>query len=130
MYRTLLKSEIRNVTVTGAHLHCSGSVTIDADLCEAADLTHGERVAVLNSTNGARLETYVVEGERGTGIIAVNGAAAHLVRTGDTVAIASYATISDAAATRYRPRIVTVDAHNRRVPPTDVWRTSSVRVQQ
>ncbi|HEX6970421.1 MAG TPA: aspartate 1-decarboxylase [Micromonosporaceae bacterium] len=113
MYRTMLKSKIHRATVTQADLHYVGSLTVDQDLLDAADLLPGEQVAVVDVTNGARLETYVIPGERGSGVIGVNGAAAHLVHPGDLVIIISYAQMDDAAARTYQPRIVHVDGANR-----------------
>jgi aspartate 1-decarboxylase len=109
----MFKSKIHRATVTQADLHYVGSVTIDADLMEAADLLPGEQVAIVDITNGARLETYVIEGERGSGIIGVNGAAAHLVHPGDLVILISYAQFTDAEARAYKPSVVHVDAANR-----------------
>ena len=109
----MFKSKIHRATVTQADLHYVGSVTIDADLMEAADLLPGEQVAIVDITNGARLETYVIEGRRGSGIIGVNGAAAHLVHPGDLVILISYAQFSDAEARAYVPSVVHVDADNR-----------------
>ena len=97
MYRTMFKSKIHRATVTQADLNYVGSITIDPDLMDAADLLAGEQVAVVDVTNGARLETYVIEGERGSGVIGINGAAAHLVHTGDLVIIISYASMPDAS---------------------------------
>lgn len=111
--RTMLKSKIHRATVTQADLHYVGSLTVDKDLMEAADLLPGEQVAVVDVTNGARLETYVIEGERGTGVIGINGAAAHLVHPGDLVIIISYAQMDDELARRYQPRVVHVDGQNR-----------------
>jgi aspartate 1-decarboxylase len=113
MYRTMLKSKLHRATVTQADLHYVGSITVDADLMAAADLLPGEQVAVVDVTNGARLETYVIEGERGSGVIGINGAAAHLVHTGDLVIIISYAAVPDAEAKAYEPRVVFLDAGNR-----------------
>jgi aspartate 1-decarboxylase len=113
MYRTMLKSKLHRATVTQADLHYVGSITIDADLMDAADLLPGEQVAVVDVTNGARLETYVIEGARGSGVIGINGAAAHLVHTGDVVIIISYASMPDGEARSYRPRVVFVDDRNR-----------------
>jgi aspartate 1-decarboxylase len=111
--RTMLKSKIHRATVTQADLHYVGSVTVDTDLMEAADLLPGEQVAIVDITNGARLETYVIAGDRGTGVIGINGAAAHLVHPGDLVILISYAQMDDALARAYRPRVVHVDPRNR-----------------
>ncbi|QTE02474.1 aspartate 1-decarboxylase [Streptomyces cyanogenus] len=113
MLRTMFKSKIHRATVTQADLHYVGSVTIDAELLDAADLLPGELVHIVDVTNGARLETYVIEGERGSGVIGINGAAAHLVQPGDLVIIISYAQVTDAEARELRPRVVHVDAGNR-----------------
>lgn len=113
MLRTLFKSKIHRATVTQADLHYVGSVTIDADLLDAADLLPGELVHIVDITNGARLETYVIEGERGSGVIGINGAAAHLVHPGDLVIIISYAQVTDAEARALEPRVVHVDRDNR-----------------
>ncbi|WP_255945899.1 aspartate 1-decarboxylase [Streptomyces odontomachi] len=113
MLRTMFKSKIHRATVTEADLHYVGSVTIDADLLDAADLLPGELVHIVDITNGARLETYVIEGERGSGVIGINGAAAHLVHPGDLVIIISYAQVDDAEARALRPRVVHVDRDNR-----------------
>ena len=113
MFRTMLKSKIHRATVTQADVHYVGSVTIDADLMDAADLLPGEQVAIVDVTNGARLETYVIEGERGSGIIGINGAAAHLIHPQDLLIIISYATLTDAEARTTRPKVVFVDADNR-----------------
>lgn len=110
--RTMLKSKIHRATVTQADLHYVGSVTIDQDLLDAADLIAGEQVAIVDVTNGARLETYVIPGERGSGVIGINGAAAHLVHPGDLVIIIAYAQLDDVTARAYRPRVVHVDAAN------------------
>ncbi|MER7003112.1 aspartate 1-decarboxylase [Dactylosporangium sp. NPDC000555] len=113
MIRTMLKSKIHRATVTQADLHYVGSVTVDEDLMDAADLLAGEQVAIVDVTNGARLETYVIAGPRGSGVIGINGAAAHLVHPGDLVILISYAQLDDAAARAYQPRVVHVDAGNR-----------------
>jgi aspartate 1-decarboxylase len=113
MFRTMFKSKIHRATVTKADLHYVGSVTIDADLMDAADLLPGEQVSIVDVTNGARLETYVIEGERGSGVIGINGAAAHLVHPGDLVILISYGVMDETEATSYLPRIVHVDGDNR-----------------
>jgi aspartate 1-decarboxylase len=109
----MLKSKIHRARVTQADLHYVGSVTIDADLLDAADLLPGEQVAVVDIDNGARLETYVIAGPRGSGVIGMNGAAARLVHKGDLVIIISYMTVTDQEARELRPRIVHVDGANR-----------------
>jgi aspartate 1-decarboxylase len=111
--RTMLKSKIHRATVTQADLHYVGSLTVDAELMQAADLLPGERVQVVDINNGARLETYVIEGPRGSGVIGINGAAARLVHPGDVVIIISYAALDDAEARAFEPRVVHVDAGNR-----------------
>lgn len=113
MQRTMFKSKIHRATVTEADLHYVGSVTVDADLMDAADLLPGELVHIVDISNGARLETYVIEGERGSGVIGINGAAAHLVHPGDLVILISYAQVDDAEARALRPAVVHVDADNR-----------------
>ena len=111
--RTMLKSKIHRATVTQADLHYVGSVTVDEDLLDAADLLPGEKVAIVDVTNGARLETYVIPGTRGSGVIGINGAAAHLVHPGDLVIIISYAQMDDAEARSFTPTVLHVDADNR-----------------
>ncbi len=117
--RTIFKSKIHRATVTQADLHYVGSLTVDADLMAAADLLPGEQVSVVDVTNGARLETYVTEGMPGSGVIGINGAAAHLIHTDDLVIVMSYAQMTDAEARDYRPRVVHVDARNRIVDVGD-----------
>ena len=111
--RIMLKSKIHRATVTQADLHYVGSVTLDPVLMEAADLLEGEQVAIVDVTNGARIETYAIPGEPGSGVIGINGAAAHLVRPGDLVIVMSYGFFSDADARGLEPRIVHVDGRNR-----------------
>jgi aspartate 1-decarboxylase len=113
MNRTMLKSKIHRATVTQADLHYVGSVTVDRDLMDAADLLAGEQVAIVDIDNGARLETYVIEGPRGSGVIGINGAAARLVAPGDLVILISYVQVSDAEARELQPKVVFVDADNR-----------------
>jgi aspartate 1-decarboxylase len=113
MIRTMLKSKTHRATVTQADLHYVGSVTVDSELMAAADLLPGEKVAIVDVTNGARLETYVIEGAPGSGVIGINGAAAHLIHPGDLVIMIAYAQMDDAEARTYRPRVVHVDADNK-----------------
>jgi aspartate 1-decarboxylase len=117
MRRTMCKSKIHRGVLTGADLHYEGSLTVDRDLMDAADLRAFEQVQVVNVNNGARLETYVIEGARGSGTIQLNGAAARLGMPGDLVIVISYGDFEEAELADFAPRIVFVDAHNRRVPP-------------
>src|SRR5689334_16932279 len=113
MNRTMFKSKIHRATVTHADLHYVGSVTVDLDLLDAADILPGELVSIVDITNGARLETYTIAGERGSGVIGINGAAAHLIHEGDLVILITYASMSDAEAREFVPTVVHVDADNR-----------------
>ena len=115
MFRTLMKSKIHRATVTQTNLHYVGSITIDEDLMEAADLVENEKVQVVNIHTGARFETYVIPGDRGSGVIGLNGAAARLAEPGDLVIIISYAAYSEDEVRRHRPTVVVVDADNRPV---------------
>jgi aspartate 1-decarboxylase len=115
VFRNMLKSKIHRATVTEADLDYVGSITNDADLMEAANLLPHEAVHVLDVTNGARLETYVIPGDRGSGVIGINGAAAHLVHPGDLVIIVSYASVTESDAAHWLPTVVHVDPHNQRV---------------
>jgi len=111
--RTMLKSKIHRAHVTGADLDYEGSITLDPILIEAADLLPFELVHVLDITNGARLETYVIEGERGKGEVVINGAAAHLVHKGDLVIVLAYASVSEEEAAHQLPRLIYVDEENK-----------------
>jgi aspartate 1-decarboxylase len=106
----MLKSKIHRATITGCDLHYVGSITIDADLLEAADVLEHEQVHVLDIDNGARFETYTIAGERGSGVVQINGAAARLVHEGDTVIVVSYANYTETELSHYRPRVVHVQA--------------------
>jgi aspartate 1-decarboxylase len=119
MNRTMLKSKIHRATVTGSDLHYVGSITIDADLLDAADIREHEQVHVLDIDNGARFETYTIAGERGSGEIKINGAAARLVHTGDTVIIVSYAGYDERELDSYEPKVVHVNAHNEIIEVND-----------
>jgi aspartate 1-decarboxylase len=112
MFRTMFKSKIHRATVTQADLHYVGSLTLDQDLMDAADLLPGEQVHIVDIDNGARLETYLIAGERGSGVIGINGAAARLVQPGDLVIIIAYAQMTDAEAREFEPRVVHVDRSN------------------
>ena len=111
--RMMLKSKIHRVTVTGVNLDYEGSVTIDIELMRAADILQYEQVQVVNVNNGARFETYAIEGEKDSGVITLNGAAARLAAKGDTVIIFSYQPLEDNVARVHSPRLVYVDKQNR-----------------
>jgi aspartate 1-decarboxylase len=113
MQRTMLKSKIHRATVTDCDLHYVGSITVDPDLLEAADIRDHEQVHVVDIDNGARFETYTIPGARGSGEVVINGAAARLVHRGDTVIVISYASYDEAELDRYEPRVVHVDRSNR-----------------
>lgn len=113
MFRTMMKSKIHRATVTEANLSYVGSITIDEALMEAADLLPNERVQIVNNHNGARLETYVIPGERDSHVICLNGAAARLVQVGDEVIIISYGLFSEEETRTFNPNIVFVDGQNR-----------------
>jgi aspartate 1-decarboxylase len=113
MLRPMLVAKIHRANVTSADLHYVGSITVDADLLDAADLLPGQQVDVVDVTNGARLTTYVIPGERGSGILCINGAAAHLVDPGDVVILIAYGLLADGVAHTYVPRVVFVDESNK-----------------
>lgn len=113
MLRPMLLGKIHRATVTDADLHYVGSLTVDSDLLDAADLLPGQQVDVVDVTNGARLSTYVIPGERGSGTVCVNGAAAHLVHAGDIVIVIAYGLMDDREARERRPSVVFVDSANR-----------------
>ena len=113
MRRIMMKSKIHRATATEAKLDYVGSLTVDRDLMEAADLLPHEKVQVVDIDNGSRLETYVIEGARGSGTIGINGAAARLIHPGDKVIIISYADLEDAEARAHTPTVVFVDEENR-----------------
>jgi aspartate 1-decarboxylase len=112
MYRTIMKSKIHRARVIEANLNYVGSITIDEDLMELADLYHNEKVQIVNNNNGARLETYVIPGARGSGIVCLNGAAARLVQPGDIVIIISYGMMESEKAKEWKPQVVFVDENN------------------
>lgn len=117
MRRTMCKSKIHRATLTGADLHYEGSLTLDRDLMDAADILPFEKVQVVNVNNGSRLETYVIEGERGSGTIQLNGAAARLGAAGDHVIVISYADYEEQELENFEPKLVFVDAQNRIAKP-------------
>lgn len=109
----MMKSKLHRATVTEANLNYVGSITIDEDLMDAANIWENEKVQIVNNNNGARFETYVITGKRGSGVICLNGAAARQVQPGDQVIIISYAMMTDEEAKEHRPLVTILDAHNR-----------------
>ena len=126
MLRTLLKSKLHRATVTEAELDYPGSVTIDAELLEAADIVPHERVEIYNITNGQRLATYAIAGPAGSGTICINGAAAHRVRPGDLVIIASYAQYAPEEVAAHVPKVLRLDERNRPMEPVVAARGDDV----
>ncbi|MBA4494492.1 aspartate 1-decarboxylase [Paenactinomyces guangxiensis] len=112
MFRTMMKAKIHRATVTEANLQYVGSVTIDQDILDSVDILPNEKVQIVNNNNGARLETYVIPGARGSGTICLNGAAARLVQPGDQVIIMSYAMMDESAARTHRPKIAIMNDKN------------------
>lgn len=119
MFRTIMKSKIHRAIVTEANLKYVGSITIDEALIEAADILPNEKVQIVNNNNGARMDTYVIPGERGSGTICLNGAAARLVQVGDEVIIISYGIFTDEASHDYKPKVIFVNRENKIVKLTD-----------
>ncbi|NGQ94534.1 aspartate 1-decarboxylase [Brevibacillus sp. SYP-B805] len=113
MFRTMMKAKIHRATVTEANLNYVGSITIDKTILDALDILPNEKVQVVNNNNGARLETYVIEGEPGSGVICLNGAAARLVQPGDVVIIIAYALMTDEEARTHKPRVAIMGENNR-----------------
>ena len=117
MQRHLMKSKIHRATITSADQHYEGSLTVDQDLLDAADLQHHEEIQVVNVNNGARFTTYVIPGPRGSGVIQLNGAAARLGMAGDLVILIAYGIFDEQEAAGFTPRVVFVDAGNRIIRP-------------
>ena len=113
MFRTMLGGKIHRATVTEADLNYVGSITIDQDLLDAAGILVNEKVAIVNNNNGERLETYTIPGERGSGVVCLNGAAARLVQKGDIVIIMSYVMLSEPEIAAHEPKVVLVDENNK-----------------
>lgn len=112
MFRTMLGGKIHRAVVTEANLNYVGSITIDLDLLDAAGMCVNEKVQIVNNNNGERFETYTIAGERGSGVVCLNGAAARLVQTGDVVIIMSYVLLSEPEVAQHQPKVVLVDEHN------------------
>ncbi|MBD7936094.1 MULTISPECIES: aspartate 1-decarboxylase [Cytobacillus] len=112
MYRTMMNGKIHRATVTEANLNYVGSITIDSDILDAVDMLPNEKVQIVNNNNGARFETYIIPGERGSGVICVNGAAARLVQQGDIVIIISYAQVAEEKLKSHQPKVAIMGADN------------------
>ena len=113
MYRTMMAGKLHRATVTEANLNYVGSITIDEDLLDAVGMLVNEKVQIVNNNNGARLETYIIPGKRGSGVICLNGAAARLVQEGDKVIIISYQMMSDQEANTHQPKVAVLDDQNK-----------------
>lgn len=113
MFKTMMNGKIHRATVTQADLNYVGSVTIDEDIMEAVGIVANEKVAIVNNNNGARLETYVIKGARGSGVVCLNGAAARLVQPGDVVIIMSYVLVDAEEAKHHKPKVAIMDTENR-----------------
>ena len=113
MLRTMMRAKLHGATVTAANLHYMGSLTLDSELMEKLDILPNEKVHVLNMNNGTRLETYVIPGAKGSGVVGLNGAAARLGQPGDKVLIVTYALMSDEEARSHRPKVALLDEGNR-----------------
>lgn len=127
MFRTLFKAKLHRATVTEACLNYVGSITIDEALLEAADICVNEKVQVVNINNGARLETYAIAGERGSGVVCLNGAAARLVQPGDKVIIITYAVVSEQEIGSFKPRVVFLGDDNKVVEVKDAEKAGEIR---
>lgn len=126
MKRTLMRSKIHRATVTEADLHYVGSITIDRDLLEAADICELERIEIYNVTRGTRLATYVIPGEAGAGEICINGAAAHLVKPGDIVILCTYAEFKESEIKDHKATVIQVDENNRVVDSRNMERNTKL----
>lgn len=113
MYRTMMSGKLHRATVTEANLNYVGSITIDEDLIDAEGMLPNEKVQIVNNNNGARLETYIIPGKRGSGVICLNGAAARLVQEGDKVIIISYKMMSDQEAASHQPKVAVLNDQNK-----------------
>jgi aspartate 1-decarboxylase len=112
MFRTLMKAKIHRATVTESNLNYVGSITIDEDILDAVDMIPNEKVQIVNNNNGARFETYIIPGKRGSGVMCLNGAAARLVQEGDTIIVISYAMFNEAEAKNHQPKVAIMDKNN------------------
>jgi aspartate 1-decarboxylase len=127
MFRHMMKAKLHKARVTEANLNYVGSVTIDEDLLDAVDMLPNEKVQIVNNNNGARLETYIIPGERGSGVVCLNGAAARLVQKGDVVIIISYGLVSEDQVKRHEPKVAIMDENNRIIEMIATEPASTVR---
>lgn len=127
MYRTMMTGKIHRARVTEANLNYVGSITIDEDILNAVDMLPNEKVQIVNNNNGARLETYIIPGERGSGVVCLNGAAARLVQEGDVVIIISYGLISEDKVKVHEPKVAIMDENNRIVEMLGTEPASTIR---
>ncbi|MEI4830511.1 aspartate 1-decarboxylase [Bacillus sp. FJAT-53711] len=126
MFRTMMRAKLHRATVTEANLNYVGSITIDEDLMDAVGIVENEKVQIVNNNNGARLETYVIKGERGTGVICLNGAAARLVQPGDKVIIICYGLVSEEKVLTHVPKIAVLDDNNQIVEMLGVEKAGTI----
>lgn len=119
MYRTMMKAKLHRARITEANLNYVGSITIDEDLLDAVDMLPNEKVQIVNNNNGARFETYIIPGERGSGVICVNGAAARLVQEGDVIIIISYALVSEEELKNFSPKVAIINEENKIIEMLD-----------
>lgn len=127
MFRHMMKGKLHQARVTEANLNYVGSVTIDEDLLDAVDMLPNEKVQIVNNNNGARLETYIIPGQRGSGVVCLNGAAARLVQKGDVVIIISYALVSEEQAKTHEPKVAIMNENNQIVEMFGTEPASTVR---
>lgn len=128
MFRHMMKAKLHRARVTEANLNYVGSITIDEDLLDAVDMVANEQVQIVNNNNGARFETYIIPGERGSGVVCLNGAAARLVQEGDIVIIISYGLVSEEQVKTHRPRVAIIGENNQIVEMIGTEPASTVRI--
>ncbi|MCD8501749.1 MAG: aspartate 1-decarboxylase [Bacillaceae bacterium] len=127
MFRTMMKGKIHRARVTEANLNYVGSITIDEDLLDAVDMLPNEKVQIVNNNNGARFETYIIPGERGSGVVCLNGAAARLAQVGDVVIVISYALIAEEKVKQHTPKVAIMDENNRIIEMLGTEPASTIR---
>lgn len=128
MFRHMMKAKLHRATVTEANLNYVGSITIDEDLLDAVDMVPNEQVQIVNNNNGARFETYIIPGKRGSGVVCLNGAAARLVQTGDIVIIISYGLVSEEQVKTHQPKVAIIGENNQIVEMIGTEPAATVRI--